>query len=517
MIYRFSLIVILGITILFCQSCASTEDQTPPSTQPNIVYILADDLGYGELGVYGQKIIETPNIDALANAGMIFTQHYSGSPVCAPSRCVLLTGLHTGHAYVRGNDEWRERGEVWNYEKAIYDISLEGQRPLPQDTKTIGHLLQGAGYQTACVGKWGLGAPETEGIPNLQGFDFFFGYNCQRQAHNLYPKHLWRNQEKIWLNNEIVVPGTKLPESADTLDPNAYALFEQQDYAPQLMLDEALQFIDSVHQQPFFLYFASPLPHAPLQVPQKYVDYYVEKLGDEKPYLGQRSYFPHRYPRAAYAAMVSYLDEQVGKLIEKLKETGVYENTLIIFSSDNGPTYNGGTDSEFFNSAGPFNETYGWAKGFVHEGGIRVPMIAHWPGKINPGSTTNQLSAFWDIYPTLADIVNVPLPHPVDGQSLLPTFLDAEAPAIHDFLYWEFPAYTGQQAVRLGDWKGIRKNILKDSLRIELYHLPSDPKEENNVAQENPEIVEKIEQIMKENHQTALIERFQIPVLDSLQ
>lgn len=498
--------------LLLLFSCSGKESDTEAAavTKANIVYILADDLGYGELGSYGQDKIETPHLDALAKQGMRFTQHYSGSPVCAPSRCVLLTGQHTGHAYIRGNDEWKERGDVWNYAKAVEDPSLEGQRPIPDTVVTVAEILKEAGYTTACVGKWGLGAPETEGVPNKQGFDFFFGYNGQRQAHNLYPKHLWKNEEKVWLENELVAPGTKLEEGADPQDPKSYDKFVQKQYAPELMLQEALGFIDKNKEEPFFLYFASPLTHAPLQVPPAYVEKYREKFGEEEPYLGNRGYFPHRYPRAAYAAMVSYLDDQVGALVEKLKEEGVYENTLIIFSSDNGPTYNGGTDSPFFDSAHPFKSEYGWAKGFVHEGGIRVPMIASWPGKIKAGTTSGHVSAFWDVLPTLAAVAEAEAPAATDGISFLPTLLGKENQKEHRFLYWEFPAYEGQQAVRMGQWKGIRKNIFKGNMDIELYNLETDIREEHNVASQHPEVVKQIAAIMAQEHEPATLERFRI-------
>ncbi|MCX6223301.1 MAG: sulfatase-like hydrolase/transferase, partial [Bacteroidia bacterium] len=354
--------------------------------KPNIIYILADDLGYTEIGAYGQKLIETPNLDLLARNGMRFTQHYCGSPVSAPSRCVLLTGQHSGHSYIRGNHEWGERGDVWNFAKAENDPNLEGQYPIADSLKTLAEYLKTAGYRTGIVGKWGLGAPNSEGTPNKQGFDFFFGYNCQRQAHTYYPKHLWRNEEKVILNNDLVVPGTKLAKGADTLDLLSYAIFTQKEYSPALFIDEAGRFIENRSNQPFFLYFASTLPHLALQAPMEWVDKYVAKFGDEKPYLGKEGYFPARYPHATYAAMVSYLDFQVGQLIKKLKETGQYENTLIIFSSDNGYAYNAGCDPAWFNSFAPFVTTYGWGKGFVHEGGIRVPMIAAWPGKIKPGT-----------------------------------------------------------------------------------------------------------------------------------
>ncbi len=496
------------LVMLLLMGCSKKQEK------PNIIYILADDLGYAELGSFGQELIKTPNLDALAASGMRFTQHYSGAPVCAPSRCILLTGQHAGHAYIRGNDEWAERGEVWNFAKAVEDPNLEGQRPIPDSIPTIGSVLQEVGYKTAVVGKWGLGAPLTDGIPNNRGFDFFYGYNCQRQAHTLYPKHLWKNKEKVWLNNELVVPNTKLDSAADPYDQASYAKFFQQDYAPKLMQDEVLRFIEENKDNPYFMYYATPLTHAPLQVPQEYIDRYIGKFGEEEPYLGNRGYFPVRYPKATYAAMVSYLDDQVGEIIAKLKETGQYENTLIIFSSDNGPTYNGGTESPFFDSAKPFKSEYGWGKGFTHEGGIRVPMIASWPGKIKEGTTSELISAFWDVLPTLTDLTGAKTPDNIDGISFLPELMgEKDKQEKHEFLYWEFPAYQGQQAIRMGDWKGIRKKIFKGNKDIELYHLPSDPQEQRNVAADNPEVVEQIARLMKQEHTPALIDRFKIPQL----
>ncbi len=502
--------------VLSFTGCGPTDKEREEAAEakpPNIIYILADDLGYNELGSYGQELIETPHLDELAAQGIRFTQHYSGSPVCAPSRCVLLTGKHSGHAYIRGNDEWGERGDTWNFEKAVADPNLEGQRPIPAGTITIGSVLQSVGYKTAIVGKWGLGGPLTEGIPNKQGFDFFYGYNCQRQAHTYYPVHLWRNEEKHMLANELVAPSTPLDEGADPNDPASYAKYRLTDYTPELMLNEAVAFMKENQETPFFLYFASPIPHVPLQAPQRWVDYYVEKFGEEEPYIGNKSYFPNQTPRATYAAMVSYLDESVGKLIETLKETGQYENTLIVFSSDNGPTFNGGSDSAFFDSAAPFNSAYGWAKGFVNEGGIRVPMIASWPGKISPGQTSEHISAFWDVLPTLCEVSGATIPNDTDGISFLPTLLGQEGQQAHEFLYWEFPSYTGQQAIRMGNWKGIRKNIFKDNLDIQLFNLAQDPREEINVAAANPEIVEKMALIMVQEHTPAELEKFKISQL----
>jgi len=511
------LVLVWNVVLLLLLSGACTNDSSQnrveKSSPPNIILILADDLGYNELGCYGQTKIETPNIDSLARQGMRFTQHYSGSPVCAPSRCVLMTGKHTGHAHVRSNDEWGERGEVWDFAKAVEDPGLEGQRPIPADTITVGKLLQAAGYKTACIGKWGLGAPLTDGVPNKQGFDFFFGYNCQRQAHTYYPRHLWRNEEKVWLDNELVVPNTTLDQGADPNDPNSYSKFELNQYAPALMLEEALGFIERNRTQPFFLYFASPIPHNPLQAPKKWVEYYREKFGPEDPYLGEKRYFPHQFPHAAYAGMVSYLDEQVGQIVRKLQEHRLHENTLILFSSDNGPTYGGGADSPFFESAKPFKCEFGYGKGFVHEGGIRIPMIAKWPGNIQPGSESDHISAFWDLLPTLCEVAGATIPDGIDGISFLPTLTGTGAQKAHEFLYWEFPSYTGQQAVRMGDWKGLRKGIFEGNLEIELYNLKTDIQEQNNVAAEHPEIVDKIEGIMKREHVPSVVDRFKIKEL----
>ena len=503
----------LYLLIILCAGFGCTSQKESAPQKPNIIYILADDLGYAELGSYGQNLIETPYLDALAASGMRFTQHYAGAPVCAPSRCVLLTGQHTGRAYIRGNDEWASRGEVWNFAMATEDPNLEGQRPIPGDIPTIGNVLQEVGYKTAIIGKWGLGAPLTDGIPNNRGFDFFFGYNCQRQAHNLYPKHLWKNQQKVLLDNELVVPGTKLDSLADPEEQASYSKYIQKDYAPRLMQDEVLRFIEQNKDHPFFLYYATPLTHAPLQVPLEYIDKYIEKFGEEEPYLGNKGYFPSRYPKATYAAMVSYLDAQVGEIVQKLKDEGQYENTLIIFSSDNGPTYNGGTNSPFFESAKPFKSEYGWGKGFLHEGGIRVPMIASWPGKITPGSTNELISAFWDVLPTLADVAGATTPADVDGISFLPGLLGRASQKEHEFLYWEFPAYQGQQAVRMGDWKGIRKNIFKGNMEIELYNLKKDSMEQQNVALNHPDIVDEMAEIMKKEHTTPGIDKFKIAQL----
>lgn len=479
---------------------------------PNIIFFLADDLGYGEVGAYGQQKIETPNMDALAKNGMLFTQHYSGAPVCAPARCVFLTGKHLGHAYIRGNDEMPERGDVWDYEKACLDPNLEGQRPLPAGTVTIGSLLKEAGYTTGLFGKWGLGGPETEGIPNLQGFDYFYGYNCQRQAHNLYPVHLWENGEKDTLDNELVPSGAKLDPLADPRDETSYTLFRQKEYAPEKIHEKALAFLEENKDRPFFMFYASPLPHLPLQAPKESVDRYRAAFGEEEPYTGNRGYFPNRYPRATYAAMISYLDQQLGELIATLQELGIYENTIILFSSDNGPTYTGGVDFNYFKSSGPFSNGYGRTKGFVYEGGIRVPMVASWPGHIQAGTTSDHISAFYDLMPTFCDIARIEAPQETDGISLLPALL-GQPQREHDFLFWDFPEYGGQQAVRMGRWKAVRKNIKDGNLELELYDLDADPLEEKDMALRYSKVVQKIEKIMKQEHTPPAVEAFKMSAL----
>ncbi len=503
---------IVSFTLLLFLGCSVPRDSTKES-MPNIIFIMADDLGYGELGSYGQEIIETPNLDALAASGMRFTQFYSGAPVCAPARCVLLTGRHSGHAHIRGNDEWRERGEVWDFEAMFRDSLLEGQRPIPDEEITIAELLKTKGYRTGCVGKWGLGAPGTEGLPNLQGFDFFYGYNCQRQAHTFYPMHLWKNRNKVVLNNELVPPRTKLEKDADPYAEESYQKFNLNDYSATLIHDEALGFISENIENPFFLYYASTIPHVPLQAPKKWVDYYRAKFGAEEPYTGDKGYFPCRYPRATYAGMISYLDEQVGDIVDLLKKHNAYDNTLIVFTSDNGPTYVGGADTPYFDSARPFKTEHGWGKGFVYEGGIRVPMIAHWPQKITAGTTSDHISYFGDVMPTLAEIAGVKMPDDRDGISFLPSLIQKNQKA-HDHLYWEFPAYKGQQAVRMGKWKAVRKNIMDGNMEVELYDLSVDIQEQNNIAANHPEMIKRVKEIMLEEHDTPALDKFRMEALE---
>jgi len=502
----------LSLTFIFPQPGDAKITTGNKIIKPNIIFILADDLGYGDLGCYGQKLIETPNIDKLAAEGMRFTQHYSGAPVCAPSRCSLLTGKHTGHSYIRGNDEWAERGKVRDYRAMLADSTLEGQRPLPENEITFPELLKTAGYTNGIVGKWGLGAPQTNSTPLHKGFDFFYGYNCQRQAHTYYPVHLYKNDRRVYLNNDTISPDTPLEKGADPYDLKSYTKFTLNEYACDPMFQELTEFVNQNKNHPFFMYWATTIPHVPIQAPQRWVDYYVKKFGDEKPYIGDQGYFPHRYPHAGYAAMISYLDEQVGLLITQLKSLGLYDNTLIIFTSDNGPTYTGGADSPWFRSAGPFKNEFGWGKGFTHEGGIRVPMIASWPGKIKKGAVSNHISAFWDVLPTFCELTGIQIPAQMDGISFLPELLGEKQNA-HPYLYWEFPETDGQQAVRLGKWKGIRQDIKMGNLNLQLFNLETDIQELHDVSTKYPEIVRQMEEIMIKEHVPATQEIFKMKTL----
>ena len=496
------------ITFLFVLiSCNNTIKK------PNIIYFFADDLGYGEVGVYGQRLIATPHMDALAKEGMLFTQHYAGSPVCGPSRACLLTGKHSGHTSIRGNDADVARGDVWNYKKAALDPHLEGQRAIIPTSPTLGVYLQKAGYVTGLFGKWGLGGPLSNQTPNKQGFDVFYGYNCQRQAHNLRPYHLWENDQKVLTGNTLFASHRGLLPSDDPLDPTSYKKYTEGAYAPALIHEKALGFIRENKQRPFFLYYASPLPHVPLQAPREWIDRYRKIFGEEKPYT-KGSYYPTLYPRATYAAMISYLDSQLGQLLETLKEEGIYDHTIIIVSSDNGPTYTGGVDAQFFKSTGKLTGGYGRTKGFVYEGGIRVPMIVTWKDRIARNTQTDHISANYDILPTLCDLLNIKIPsESVDGISFKNKLLGVKGQKKHDFLYWEFPEYGGQQAVRIGKWKGIRQNIHKGNLKIALYDLSKDVEERQNVSALYPDVVQKIKNIMTRSHQRSVIPTFHMKEL----
>lgn len=498
-----------GIAAMALAGCTGKSDAR--LKRPNIVFIFADDLGYNDLGCYGQKIIETPNIDALAQNGIRFTQYYTGSPVSAPSRCILLTGKHSGHAFIRGNHEWSERGDVWDYYKMEADPSLEGQYPIPAESVTFSKMLQEKGYTTACIGKWGLGAPFTEGVPEKQGFDLFFGYNCQRQAHTYYPGHLWRNDEIVKLNNPFVVPRTtELDGDGDQTKSESYARYNLTDYAPALMLDETISFIRSAKDKPFFLHFTTVIPHVPLQAPKEWVDKYREKIREEEPYLGERGYFPCQYPMATYAAMIGYLDYQVGQIVEELKKLGLYENTIIFFTSDNGPVTTGGANSAFFGNAKPFNQAANRLKSTVYEGGIRVPMIISWPAVIKTASVSDHVWAAWDIFPTFCDLAGAEHPGGLDGISVMPTILGKGRQKQHEYLYWEFPERRGQQAVRLGEWKGVRDSTRDGNLKVRLFNLKDDITEESDLSEKYPDIVKKMEDIMVQEHTPPEVARFNL-------
>ncbi len=502
--------VVILVFAFAAYGCTPASQQKKKDKKPNIIYILADDLGYADLGCYGQTKIETPNIDQLARSGMVFTQHYSGSAVCAPSRSVLLTGKHTGHTDIRNNNTWPSRGNVQSIFAMEADSTLEGHLPLLDETETIASILKKAGYKTGMSGKWGLGAPHTSSIPTKKGFDYFIGYICQRIAHTYYPPFIYENDKRLYLNNTTMPLSERLPVDADPKDPKSYEPYTQNDYAEDVMYAGMEKFIVENKDEPFFFYWASLIPHVALQAPQSWVDYYVDKFGEEEPYTGDKGYYPHKNPKAAYAAMVSYFDENIGKLVAKLKELGIYENTLILFSSDNGPTFNGGTNSQWFESAGVLGSGSREIKGSFQEGGIRVPMIASWPGQIEKGSKTDHVSAFWDVMPTLCEISGQEIPETTDGISMLPVLLHKGTQSIHKNLYWELGR---NQAVRMGIWKGIRRNGKDELGEMELYDLENDIQEKNNVALQHPEIVKKIELIMEEEHQAARIEAFRQKVL----
>jgi len=479
------------IFILLMQGC--TFEENPP----NIILIMADDLGYRELGSYGQEIIRTPNLDKLAEEGMRFTQYYAGSPVCAPSRCVLLTGQHTGHAFVRDN-----------YELGGYtDEDEGGQLALPPGTLTIGSMLKDKGYTTAIIGKWGLGGPGSDGIPNKQGFDYFYGYLCQKQAHNFYPSHLWENEQWDTLNNNFFMAHQAFEGDPENLED--FKKYSGEDYSMDKMMEKAEIFINDNMQKPFFLYLPLTVPHLALQVPDESLEEYIGQFPDSA-YLGNKGYLPHPYPRAAYAGMITRMDAEIGKLLHLLEEKGMADNTVIIFTSDNGPTYGGigGSDTEFFKSAGELRGL----KGSVYEGGIRVPMIIRWNGKVKAGETTNHISGFQDLLPTLAEIAGVQSPEATDGISFVPLLLGNEQ-AEHDYMYWEFPAYGGQQALRYGKWKAVRQRLKKSpAAPIQLYNLEDDIGETKDVSDKNPELVAKIYSMMKDARTRS--EYFPFPALD---
>lgn len=418
--------------------------------KPNIIFILADDLGYGDLGCYGQKVIQTPCLDRMAAEGMRFTDCYAGSTVCAPSRCVLMTGLHTGHARVRGND----------------------RVPLRPEDVTVAELLKAAGYRTGIIGKWGLGEPETTGIPNRQGFDFWFGYLNQRHAHNYYPAFLWRNEEQFPLENEV----NHMLGGRD-VSPGGVATKRGQ-YSHDLFAAEALTFVEEHRQGPFFLYLAFTIPHANNEAGNQ---------GMEVPDFGPYADRDWPEPQKGHAAMITRMDADIGRLFAKLKELGIDEQTIVFFSSDNGPHREGGADPEFFNSSGPLTGF----KRSLHDGGIRVPGIVRWPGKIKAGAVSDLPWHFADFLPTACELASIEVPEGLDGISIVPTLLAKGEQRRHQFMYWEFhEGRASSQAVRMGRWKAVRT---APSAPVQLYDLSADIGEEHDIAAAHPEIVAQIE------------------------
>ena len=391
--------------------------------KPNIIYIYADDLGYGELGCYGQQKINTPSLDKLAKEGIRFTQHYTGAPVCAPARCMLMTGKHSGHSYIRGN-----------YELGGFEDDTEGgQMPLPEGTFTIAKMMKQAGYSTGAIGKWGLGMYNNTGDPNRQGFDYFYGYYDQKQAHNFYPTHLWENGKWDTLDNPFIPVHKPLPK--DESDPAAFDHYKGKDYSLDKMAGKTFEFIKKNKDKPFFLYLPYTGPHVSLQAPDEAVKEYIGKF-EEQPYRGEKGYASTLYPKATYAAMITYMDKQVGRIMTLLKELGLDENTIVMFSSDNGATFDaGGVDTEFFNSVAGLRGR----KQDLYEGGIRVPFIARWPGKIPAGKVTDHISVQFDMMATLAELIGAKAP-PNDGISFLPILLGNDKhQKKHSYLYFEFP------------------------------------------------------------------------------
>ncbi|MEP3390104.1 MAG: arylsulfatase, partial [Reichenbachiella sp.] len=440
---------------------------TDQPAQPNVVFIMADDLGWGDLGSYGQTKIKTPALDQMAKEGMRFTDFYSGSPVCAPSRCVLLTGKNSGNAYIRGNME----------------LSPEGQLALPDSVTTIAEVMQSAGYTTGGIGKWGLGGPDSEGHPRGQGFDYFYGHLCQRKAHSFYPDYVWENHQKV-----------EFPDN----DPAA----QKGEYIHDYFTEKALSFIQSNKDKPFFLYLPYTIPHLEFVAPEESMAEYRGKFPEEPfegtgyheelpespdiPFPG--NYGPQSHPRAAYAAMITRMDRDIGRINQLLKDLKLDDNTLVIFTSDNGGAQGKGADADFFASNGEFRGQ----KGRIHEGGIRVPFIAKWPGEIKENTVSDMPAAFWDVMPTLADLAEVKNPVETDGISFLPTLTGGEQEE-REYLYWEFKLNgVPMQAVRVGDYKGVK---IGDE-PLALYNLKNDPAEAVDLAASFPDKIARMNQLL---------------------
>lgn len=465
------------LSLLFAASLQAAQ-------KPNIVFILADDLGYGEVGCYGQEKIKTPHLDQLAKDGMRFTHHYTGAAVCAPARCVLLTGRHLGHAEIRNNGD-SKNGRLF-----------PGQWPITAEAITIAEALKTTGYATGGFGKWGLGPTDSTGSPIRQGFDRFYGYNCQRNAHSFYPPFL-DDDEGIDPINKNPIPGHKRQPKGEVLADT----YRAETYAPDRILEEAINFIDQHKEKPFFLYLPFVEPHVAMHPPQEWMERYPKEWDEEKgAYRGQNGYLPHPRPRAGYASMISDLDEHIGTVLACLKKHGLDDNTIVIFTSDNGPTHPsrdpkfnvGGVDTDFFNSKGDLR---GY-KGSLYEGGIRVPTIVRWPGKTKPGSTTAAPSYFPDWFPTLCNIAGAEKPENLDGSDLVPALSGQKFQRTKPML-WEFHGYGLQLAVTDYPWKAIRQQTRKRNSKWELYNLESDPNEKTNLAAKHPKILNRLKDISR--------------------
>ncbi len=456
-----------GIGLCGCLlfSCNQPTDQD--ITLPNVIFIMADDLGYADVGAYGQELIQTPNIDRLALEGIRFTQFYAGTSVCAPSRSVLMTGLHNGHTPVRGNKQY-------GYQN--------GQLPLPDSTRTVAEYLKAAGYVTGMIGKWGLGNPGTSGDPLKQGWDYYFGYTDQVLAHNYFPEYLWRNGRKVILENTVQYLDTALWH--DGL--GSYST-EQKQYSHDLFVDDAINFLQKHQQHHFFLYLPLTIPHDNGEQ--------ADSLRFEVPSQGIYKEESWSRKEKDYAAMITRMDEGIGRIVDYIDQSGLGENTLIFFTSDNGPMRNMQT-TEFFNSNGVLRG----AKRDLYEGGIREPFIVRWTGQIAAGSVSEHLGGFWDVLPTLLDLAGQPVPDDTDGISIKPTLLGSGTQPVHSFLYWEFHEGTGSQAIRQGDWKGVKLNVKQDAQAAwEIYNLSSDPGEEKNIAGDHPDKADAFEELMKKS------------------
>ncbi len=487
-------LIFASISIILSLNCFA-------QSKPNIIYIYADDMGYGELGAYGQTKIKTPNLDRMSAEGMRFTDHYSSAPVCAPARCMLLTGKHGGHTYIHGN-----------YELGGFADSLEGgQMPLPEGIFTVGKMMQQAGYKTAAIGKWGLGMANTTGSPIKQGFDYFYGYLDQKQAHNYYPTHLWENDHWDTLQNPVINVHKQLDSTKATLADFNY--YKGKEYAPAKLTEKALAFIENNKSKPFFLYLPYTLPHLSLQAPDEWVKKYIGQF-NERPYYGQNGYASTLYPLSTYAAMISFLDAQVGLILEKIKALGLDENTLILFSSDNGATFNGGVNRRFFNSNGGLRGQ----KMDLYEGGIREPFIARWPGKITKGTTSAHPSVQFDLMATLAELVHQKT-NATDGISFLPELMgNAKDQQKHPYIYFEYPENGGQLAIRMGNWKGVKLDVKKHpEKKWQLFNLQTDRNETTDISEKYPDLIKQFELIVKKEHQQAHIQEWEFiqPKFDS--